>query len=200
MARRAPIIAGAVFIVLAILGVLVLVLPKMGEVSDTKEQLTVAKRDAVQLRAELSRLEDAKAAAPEAEAEILELETQIPPTVDQPGMIRLLSDAAAHSATQFWSLAPGAPTADESGEFSVISASLTVNGDYFSLDEFLYRLEHLPRAVKVMNVTLGTAAAGAIGDLSMQLTVELYTTDPDAGPSSDPAPGESFASVTDTGA
>ena len=204
MSRRGPIIAGAVFVVMAVLGVVFLVLPKMSEVSETRDRLAEAEDQEGTLQAELGRLEDARAQAPEAEAEIRELETLVPPTEDLPGMIRLLSGAADRAGVQFFSVAPGAPAADESGDFSIITTGITVNGGFFSLAEFAYKLETLPRAAKVMNISIsrgGGEEAETTGGLSMQLTVELYTTDASAGPGSDPAPGDSyFASAPNTGA
>jgi len=204
VSRRGPIIAGAACVVLAVLGVVLLVLPKMNEVTAKEDQLAAAEDQEGTLQAELGRLEDARAEAPEAEAEIRELETLVPPTEDLPGMIRLLSGAADRAGVEFFSVAPGAPAGDESGEFSIITTGVTVNGEFFSLDEFAYRLETLPRAAKVMNISIsrgGGEEGSDTGGLSMQLTLELYTTDPSAGPGSDPAPGESyFASAPTTGA
>jgi hypothetical protein len=85
---------------------------------------------------------------------------------------------------------------------------VNVTGSYFALDEFLYRLETLPRAAKVTNVSVApgavvtsgtettdttgttstTTSSGMNGLLTMQLTVEFYTSDLSAGPGSVPGP------------
>jgi Tfp pilus assembly protein PilO len=97
----------------------------------------------------------------------------------------------------FFSVAPGTPTAAEAG-FSVVPAQIQVTGGYFSLDEFLYRLETLPRAVKVTSLQIspgGGEGQAAPAALSMQLSVEFYTTDVSAGPGSVPGPTEGAAAA-----
>jgi Tfp pilus assembly protein PilO len=204
--RRGPIIAGAIAGVLALLAVLVLVLPKMKEVSTTKVDLQNAVDEEVTLQAQVKALQDAQAAAPETEQEIKGLEAKVPPTPDLPGLFRLLQSTADVSGVDFFTFSPGAPTPDPSGGFSVISSSMVVTGGYFALDEFLYNLENLPRAAKVMSVSISAGAAASSTStttssssrLQMQLTVEFYTTDASAGPGS--TPGSSTSAPTVPGA
>ncbi len=61
--RRAPLFAGLAVAGVAILMVLLLVLPKMGQVSQAQVQLDQAQRDQQTLESRKSALEDAKAAA-----------------------------------------------------------------------------------------------------------------------------------------
>jgi Tfp pilus assembly protein PilO len=198
--RRAPIIAGVVFVVLAILAVFFLVLPKRSQVSDTQDQLDQARAQQTTLEATLRSLQEAQAEAPQTKKELKAIEQQIPSTADLPGMVRLLSGAADQAAVDFLTVSPGTPSLDASGSFSAIQTSVSVTGTYFSLEEFLYRLETLPRAAKVTNVTVspgGTTTTGTTTTgpqtLSMQLTVNFYTTDTSAGPGSEPGPSTGTA-------
>ncbi len=61
------------------------------------------------------------------------------------------------------------------------------------MEEFLYRLETLPRAAKVITFSLSPGGQADRSELSMALTVELYTTDASAGPGSVPGPSEAGA-------
>jgi hypothetical protein len=72
--------------------------------------------------------------------------------------------------------------------------SITVDGTYFAIDEYLFRLETLPRISKVATLGL-TAGAGGYPDLSMTLTVSFYTTDVDSGPGSQPGSQSSASGV-----
>lgn len=204
MDRRGPLIAGIVSGVLALLLVVFLVLPKMGQVSQAQEDLQSSQDQEVTLQAQLRALQDAQAQAPQTEEEIAALEDQVPPTADLPGLFRLLQAAADRSAVDFFQFSPGTPTPDAAGGFSTISSQIVVTGSYFSMQEFLYSLETLPRANKVMNVAIAPAGTGAEGEtptistsnrLQMQMTVEFYTTDPSAGPGSSPGPSESTATA-----
>jgi len=194
MSRRGPIIAGVIIAVVAVLAVFFLVLPKMNEVSKTQEDVAAAEAKETALRAQLASLKEAEANAPQVKAKIAELSNEVPPTADLPALIRLLTAAADGSAVDFFTVAPGTPQLDPTGAFSSIPTTISVTGGYFSLDNFLFRLESLPRAAKVTSVSItpgGAAPPGsAVNALSMQLSVEFFTTDTSAGPGSAPGPSE----------
>jgi len=194
MSRRGPIIAGVIIAVVAVLAVFFLVLPKMNEVSKTQEDVAAAEAQETALRAQLASLKEAEANAPQVKAKIAELSNEVPPTADLPALIRLLTAAADGSAVDFFTVAPGTPQLDPTGAFSSIPTTISVTGGYFSLDNFLFRLESLPRAAKVTSVSItpgGAAPPGsAVNALSMQLSVEFFTTDTSAGPGSAPGPSE----------
>lgn len=196
MRARPPLIAAIASGVLAILLIVFLVLPKMGQVSKAREDLQAAQDEEITLQTQLRSLQDAQAQAGKTEKEIRALEAKVPPTADLPGLFRLLQSAADRASVDFFQFSPGSPTADPSGRFSTISGQIVVTGTYFMLQEFLYRLETLPRASKVTSVSIAPGGAGeaetTLGStrLQMQLTVEFYTTDSSAGPGSVPGPSE----------
>jgi Tfp pilus assembly protein PilO len=194
MSRRGPIIAGAIIAVVAALAIFFLVLPKMDEVTKTQEEVTAAEAQETALRAQLASLKEAQANAPQVKAQIAELSNEVPPTADLPALIRLLTAAADASGVDFFTVAPGNPVLDPAGAFSTIPTAISVTGGYFALQQFLYKLESLPRAAKVTSVSItpaGTAPSGStVNSLSMQLSVEFYTTDTSAGPGSAPGPSE----------
>ncbi len=205
MNRRAPIIAGVIAALVALLAVFLLVLPKMGEVSTAQDQLQTAEDQEVTLAAQLNALQDAQAAAPETEQEIAAIDAQIPPTADLPSLFRLLQGAADRSAVDFFSFTPGTPVVNATGSYSTIASQVTVSGGYFAIDEFLFLLETLPRAAKVTTLavtpaaaasTEGTTTTTSTSALQLQITVEFYTTDLSAGPGSVPGPSD----LTGTGA
>ena len=193
--RRAPLIAGLAVGAISILAIVFLVMPKIGQVGETQTQLEEAQDREIQLEVQLRALQEAQAAAPETERQIQLLEDQVPPTADLPALIRLLQSAADRAAVDFFSFTPGTPATDPSGQFSRILSSVTVTGGYFSIDEFLFLLETLPRAAKGTAITISPAAGGATTPatsvkLTLVATVEFYTTDTSAGPGSVPGPSD----------
>lgn len=196
--RRTPILVAVGAVILVVLAVFFLVLPKSADISKTKEDLATAQQQESSLRVQLQALQEAQQAAPQTKREIEKVETQVPPTADLPALIRLLREAADRAAVDLFQFSPSSPTLDPGGTFSTVATSVNVTGSYFALDEFLFRLESLPRAAKVTNVTIAPGAAAstsstttttsAAGALSMQLTVEFYTSDLSAGPGSSPGP------------
>jgi type IV pilus assembly protein PilO len=195
--KRAPLIVGAAFIVVIVLMVFFLVFPKMGQVTESQDTLAEAQAEQGTLQSELNALAEAEAAAPEAEATIREADQLVPPTANPEGFLLLIKNAATQSGITLNTITPGVPVPDPETGLSTISVTLDATGSYFSLTEYLYRLETLPRAAKVESIQMAPGAAAAATDttvttvstgiLSMQANVVLFTTDASAGPGSDPA-------------
>jgi len=194
MTRRGPILAGVVSAVVAVLVLVLLVLPKMGQVSKARDDLVAAQQEQTSLEAQLRSLQEAKQNAPKVQRELERLDTEVPPTVDLPGVIRLVAQAADRAAVDFFSIAPGVPTADASGRFSIVPTQITINGEFFALEEFLYSLENLPRAAKVVSFAVNQGPDFTDGgsdepfELTAVMAAEFYTTDSSAGPGSSPGP------------
>ena len=182
--KRAPLIAGIVGAALAILLVLVLVLPELGKVSTAQTDLDAAAAQQTTLESELRALQDAQATAPQAQQTIDQVNQQIPPTADLPGAINLLQNAATSSGIALLTITPSTPTFDPATGLSTISISIGASGTYFTLTEYIYKIETLPRAAKMLNVSLAPQGSGSL--LSMTATLDMFTSDTSAGPGSTP--------------
>src|SRR5215210_7430251 len=199
--RRAPLIAGIVMAVIAILVFLFLVNPKRAQVSEAEAKLEEARSQEITLQSQKASLEQARAEAPTNRKIIRLVEQQLPPTADPQGFILLLENAAVKAGVDLTTEGIGNPVTGVTGVTS-IPITLTLSGTYFALDEYLFQLETLPRAAKVISVTMSpggaastTTATTTTGTLTMQVTMELYTTDISAGPGSDPGPTEGDAAA-----
>lgn len=191
--RRTPVIAGVVMAVLVVLTFLFVVSPKRAQVSEAEATLDAARVQEITLRSELAGLNQARVQAPANRKLIRQVEQQLPPTADPQGFILLLKNAADKAGDDLTQQSIGAPTAGANG-VTTIPITVSLTGTYFSLDEYLFQLETLPRAAKVISVSMAsTATSGATtssGLLTMQVAMELYTTDISAGPGSEPGPTE----------
>lgn len=183
MSRRAPLIAAIVFVLLAALAVILLVLPKMGDVKDAKDQLQQAEEQEVVLQTELSRLQAAEENVAELRRELARFRRAVPPVADLPGLINELQTAADVAGVDFFSIAPGDPV--PAAGAAEIPSQVQVNGSFFAVDEFLFRLETLPRAAKVVSITIAPGPDD-LPQISIQMEARFYTTDTDAGPGSAP--------------
>jgi Tfp pilus assembly protein PilO len=188
--RRAPLYAGLAVAGVAILMMLLLVLPKMGQVSQAQDQLDQAQSDQQTLESRKSALEDAKAAAPQARKTIAEVHNRIPPTADEPGLILLLQHAAISAGIDLVSLSPGTPVLDTTSGLSKIVVSVSATGTYFDVTDFMYQIETLPRAAIVTNLSLAPGETSQTGAPRLTLTasIQTYTSDTSAGPGSEPGP------------
>jgi Tfp pilus assembly protein PilO len=169
-----------------ILVAVVLVLPKTGQVKDANAALEQGLTQQSTLSSQLAALREAEADAPKNRGTIRKVEQAIPPTVDQQGFILLLQNAAIQSSVDLFSLTPSSPLFDSATGLSTVSNTLSVDGTYFAITEFLFRIETLPRAAKVTSVTLAPGAVS--GSLTLSANVDVYTSDTSAGPGSSPGP------------
>ena len=198
--KRGPLVAGAGVLALAVILVFFLVLPKMGEVSTANADLLAAQAQQSTLESQLAALEQAEAAAPVARQTIQNVERQIPPTVDEAGMLLLVRNAADRAGIVFSQLTPGTPALDATSGLSAIPLAITATGTYFQIAEFLYSIETLPRAAKVLTITLAPGSGDATittvtNLLQLQASAVLYTSDQSAGPGSEPGPTEDAAAA-----
>jgi Tfp pilus assembly protein PilO len=185
--RRGVIVAGAGAAILGLLLVFFLVLPKMNEVTQAREELQDVQAQQDTLSVQLNALRQARDEAPENEAAIREVEGKIPPTADLPGAILFLRNAAAVSGVQVLSLTPGTPAPAPAGGFSSIAVSASGEGSYFSLVKYLHEMETLPRAATVESIALSPTEGTVLG---FTATITLYTSDVSSGPGSEPGPTE----------
>ena len=190
---RAPIFAAAGAVVIAILLVVLLVLPKMGQVSAAKEDLAAAKSQQQTLETQKGALEDTQAQAPENRATIDEVQQKIPPTADEPGLLLLINNAALDSGLALTTLSPSPPVFDPATGLSTIVLSMSALGTYNEATEFSYQIESLPRAAKITSLSLAPAGTtDSLGNqvLTLSVQIDAYTSDTSAGPGSAPGPTE----------
>ena len=185
--RRRVIVAGVGAGILALLLVLFLVLPKMAEVTEARQELEDTQAQQQTLSVQLNALRQARDEAPENEAAIRVVDGMVPPTADLPGVLRLLRNAAAVSGVLVLSLTPNTPTTAEAGGFSSIAVSASGEGSYFALVNYLNEIETLPRAATVQSIDLSPKESSI---LTFAATITLYTSDVSSGPGSEPGPTE----------
>lgn len=190
--RRAPLFVVVGIAVVAVLLIVVLVLPEMGNVSKAKEDLATAQAKEQTLTVQRNALEDTKANAAQNHKTIQQVHHQIPPTADEAGLLLLLNGAMIDSGLDLATIQPSTPTFDATTGLSTISLSISATGTYSDVTAFTYRVETLPRAAKITALSLTPGEASGTGSpiLTMSATVEAYTSDTSAGPGSDPGATE----------
>lgn len=183
MNKKPALIAALVGAVLSVVLVVGLITPKAGQVKAKQKDIEKAQLQQSSLQTELQQLQAAAKDAPKDRKRLSVLKAQIPPVADLPGLIRQLNTSADRAGVDFLSITPGQPSA--AGIYSVIPVNVTVVGGFFSVDQYLYILETLPRVSKVTAVAIAPGPNGA-PQLSMNITANFFTTDTSAGPGSVP--------------
>ena len=192
--RRGPLIAGVAVAAVLVLVAFFLVLPKMGQVKDANAALDLAVTTRSTLESQLAALQQAEADAPKNNETIRKVDQAIPPTVDQQGFILLLQNAAIQSSVDLFTLTPSIPVFDPATGLSTVPNTLSVNGTYFAITEFLFSIETLPRAAKVTSVNISPGEDS--GSLTLSAGVDIYTSDSSAGPGSSPGPTSGAGTTT----
>jgi Tfp pilus assembly protein PilO len=181
--RRGPIIAAVASVLVALLAVVFLLMPRMSAVGKRSDDLEAAQAQQVSLESQVAQLQAAKEEAKVAQKQLNRLETKVPPTAELPSLIRLLQGAADSAAVDFMAVSPGTPTSTIPG-LSTIDTQINVLGSFFSVEEFLFQLETLPRAIRVTQITVGPGSEP--NQLQLSMAGQVYTTDTSAGPGSSP--------------
>ena len=138
------------------LGYLVLISPKQKHIGDLNAQTALARQ---QITDDLSRAATARSAtgAPTIKtADIYRLETAMPSIPDMPDLLLQLSQMATASGVSLQSISPTAnastsTTTTSTLPYQTVPISLTVNGNFYSITDLLYRLRD---AVYVRNGAL----------------------------------------------
>jgi type IV pilus assembly protein PilO len=128
--------AGLALVVLA--GYLLVVGPQRSKASDLQKQVASAKSTLSSLEAA------AKAARPDQRvrvADVFRLAKAMPTNADIPDVLLELNRVSADTGVEFQSITPGAPT--PSIGYSVVPVSLIFQGNYYNLNDFLFRLRNL---------------------------------------------------------
>lgn len=140
MKKQIPIwpVIGVAIVIVAAAAFMVLVRPKRAESGRLDEQIAE-----MQMKVSAAQL----ASRPQQQAttikvaDVFEVSKAMPDTDDMPGIILDLNSVAEATGIKFLSIQPSAPT-PKSG-YSAIEITLTFEGNYFDLTDFLFRLRNL---------------------------------------------------------
>jgi Tfp pilus assembly protein PilO len=223
--QRGPLLAAVGGAILVVVLIVTLVMPKMGHIKTTNDQLASAQAQQQSLQTQLTSLQATANNAKAIRTQMSVLDAAVPDDSHLSDLIRMLNDAADQAGVDFMTVTPGQPVAVTGGSsapastssqtdttspesspspaegepapitpafgptlpesISVIPMTMTVNGSYFAVDEYLFRLESLPRISKVTQLSLAMGPSG-YPQLQLTFSVNFYTTDSSAGPGSEP--------------
>jgi Tfp pilus assembly protein PilO len=137
--REIYIITAVVAVVLIVAWYFLLFSPTQRKASDLGTQITSAQNALDVANQEVVKLESYKKTAPQSRAEVVRLGKMLPTSEGIPGLIIELSKTAEASGVSITSIARGTTAAGS--PFGIQAVSLQVNGRYFDVEDFLYRLE-----------------------------------------------------------
>jgi Tfp pilus assembly protein PilO len=150
---------------------------RQGDLSAVRTNIEAEENQALQLTTELNRLKDLQARAPELQADLAKIRELVPQEHEIPHFIFLVQDAATESGVSFLTLTPTLPgTPPEAAPLAEVTMAITARGGYFSIQDFIRRLQELDRATRIDNLSMssGDDAGGSINlDINARVFFEL---------------------------
>lgn len=180
--ERNLVILGALAIVLLLVGFYFLLLnPLLGRLEVADQEREAREAQLAQLQAQVDELEEVRSNSPEIERQLLELSKRIPTQPEIPTLTIQIEEIARDSRVTQLSLVPGTPTPPPGGgDFTVQPITMSFEGTYEELQEFLRLTDDLARLVTVNDVTYeaseeGTTAQPQIEQLlRVEINAEVY--------------------------
>jgi type IV pilus assembly protein PilO len=148
-------------------------LENLGQQADARDerQATLA-----ELQAEVARLEEVRQNSPELQRQLLELNKRIPTQPEVETLVVQVEDIAQAAGVTQTQIVRGDPVPPEGGgDFTVQPITMSFEGTYEELLEFLRLADDLVRLMTVNNVAYEVAEEGttAAPDVEQNLTVEI---------------------------
>ena len=138
--REIYIIAAVVAVVLICAWYFLLFSPTKSEISSLNDQIATEQTNLAQAKQEVARLEQYKKTAPQSRADIVRLSKALPGSEGVPSLIVELGKTASASGVSLVSITKGAT--QEGTPFGIQVITLQLEGQYFDLEDFFYRLEN----------------------------------------------------------
>jgi type IV pilus assembly protein PilO len=212
--ERNILLIGFLVIVLLAVGYFFLFLrPLLNNLDERAQERADKQAQLANLQQQVVELEAVRQNAPEIERQLLELSKRIPTQPEIPTLVVQIEEIADASGVTQLRIDPGTPGPPPGGgDFSVVPITMSFNGTYDQMQDFLFRTRNLARLVTVGSVTfcrpdpLGTGEAecpaeeAATGEtttivgieevLDVEIEAEVYFQPSDVPAGTAPAPPE----------
>lgn len=162
--------AVAIVVVIALAGWFLLVQAERKHAASLNLQTAQQLKTNQGLEAQIAMLKAQSKKLPQMEASLAKVRTSIPVGSEMPQLIRQLTDAADASGVTLRSLMPAdpvsvTPTSSETGgvvlppgQLAIVNLKLEFDGNFFETEEFMSRLEKMPRAFLTSSLQLASGS------------------------------------------
>jgi type IV pilus assembly protein PilO len=162
--------------------------PKNTARAAVSKELSAARQTELDLRANMAQLRKLAADTRSREAELANLGRLIPADADIDGAILALDDAAKQAQVSMATFIPSPPAVGAAGAPATVGLSMTIDGTFDQIFDYLRRVETLDRLVVIDSLQLagGGNGAGSPGagpqKLSAQIKARLFSATGPAAP------------------
>jgi Tfp pilus assembly protein PilO len=153
-----------------------------------QKELSAARQEEQDLRANMAQLRRLAADTKSREAELASLGRLVPADADIDGAILALDNAAKQAQVSMGSLLPSPPAAGAAGGPATVGVAMTIDGTFDQIFDYLRRLETLDRLVVIDSLQLAASGNGAAAPgagppkLAAQIKARLFAATGPAAP------------------
>ncbi len=179
---RNVLLLGLLVIALVGVGYYFLILsPLLNNLDERAQERDDKEAQLANLQQEVAQLEAVRREAPEIQRQLLELSKRIPEQAEIPTLVVQLEEIADASGVTQLRIVPGTPAPPPGGgDFSVVPITMSFDGTYEQMQDFLLRTRNLSRLVSVRSVTFcrpERPAQEALGEVEVQCPEEEAATE-----------------------
>lgn len=181
-ARTRLIVAGIVALLVCLIFYFFFIRPRSSELGRVTDEVESAQNETTSLQAQLTDLRNLRDNAAELNQELNDIRALVPKTYDIYNFLLQVQDAATASGVGLGQIDPEFPaTPPEGATLAQIRVTLVARGGYFSLQDFIRRLQELDRALSMDGITLsiaedegGEGEAQTEGDILLQMATRIF--------------------------
>lgn len=183
-ATQRIIVAAIAFIVTALLLVIFVLVPQIVSLRGAMAEEAQASQSLESAKATLKQLEDLKRESQKTESRLVQVNRKTPSDAELPSLIMQMEDASKKAGVDFILIKPGPPV--QKDEYQEIPLDIRINGYFYELLDFVYRVEKLPRLVNVITIDIKEGKA-KLPNIEVSLKANIYVLTPGVKPK--PVPG-----------
>lgn len=142
--RDIGILTGLGVVVILVAWYFLIITPKKDETDSKLAEYQTANSEYEQNRAKVQRIDEERTAAKQAAGDLLKLNKLIPMDSQVPSIIVELQATANDAGLKFLKIVPVTPVAGSDGG-TIVPIEINVQGEYFDVHDFLYRVENYAR-------------------------------------------------------
>lgn len=165
--------AGA--LIIAIIFIVALVVPQILRLGDLSAKEQVALNELNTAKATYSQLEELKRTSRKTENELLRVDRKAPEETELPALLIQIEDISGKAGITFMSIKPSEPI--QQTDYAEVPLEIQINGYFFSLLDFIYRLEKLPRIINVTGIEIKEGKVG-LPNIEASIKCSAFVTTP----------------------
>lgn len=164
------VVTGAIVLMVVLVAFLV-IFPQFGKIKSLSEKQKTLEQGLEEAKLNLARLKSIKSEAAQTEAKLIALARRLPQDAELPAMVVELQNVANSAGLEF-SSAKLDNVVDKSG-FAEIPLTINAQGTFYSVIDFIYRVENLPRKLVINEITV-TSKDESYPDLEVEIKLNAY--------------------------